>query len=206
MCVLIHKPSGRDIPRALIEAAASLNRDGWGFMGVGANGEAFAVRHAIVDAAGAVQRLEQHRDSELVVHFRLLTRGSTQEDNLHPFFVNGSFWLMHNGTLPIEAAQAGRSDSWALAHEVLGPLVQQDAEWLWQPALRPLIELALGDSRMAVLRRESPRLAIFNRHLGREIDGVWISNTRWLDARLYPIPAPAVAQERAYRADELVFL
>ncbi|WP_428309514.1 class II glutamine amidotransferase [Hydrocarboniphaga sp.] len=208
MCVIIHKPAGTAIPHGLLTAAASLNRDGWGLMGFDRGGQFLLERHAHVDVAQLIAAEQNHRDAEIVVHLRQLTRGSTDLQNIHPLWVEGGTFLMHNGTLGcLETAQVSRSDSWHFAGEVLRPLLQRDAELLQQPAFLQLLEMALGqDNKAVLLQRSTRQIHILNRRFGAEVEGLWCSNTRWIDQRLYTLSEPAQAQERSPSPESLHFI
>ncbi|MDB5969221.1 MAG: hypothetical protein JWQ90_1671 [Hydrocarboniphaga sp.] len=208
MCVIIHKPAGIAIPHRMLTAAASLNRDGWGLMGFDSGGQFLLERHAHVDIARLIAAEQEYRDAEYVLHLRLLTRGSTDMQNVHPLWVEGGTFLMHNGTLAcLETAQISRSDSWHFASEVLRPLLQRDAALLDQPAFLQLLEMALGpDNRAVLLQRSARRIHILNRRFGAEVEGLWCSNTRWIDQRLYALASPAQAQERSPATESLHFI
>lgn len=208
MCVIFHKPAGVALPAPLLTAAASLNRDGWGLMGFDAQGELLLERGARVDADELIAHAAEHETGEVVFHLRLLTRGSTHPDNLHPIPVVDGVLLMHNGTLEgLDSAHPGRSDSWHFATRVLRPLLQRDPDLILQPAFQALVELALGAGNRAVLlHHPSRRVLVLNRHLGAEVDGIWCSNTRWIDERLYPLPAAPQRQERSLPTEHLRFI
>jgi len=208
MCVIIHKPAGVAIPHEMLVAAASLNRDGWGLMGFDSGGQFLLQRNAHVDVAKLIATEVEHRDAEYVLHLRMLTRGSTDVQNIHPLWVEGGNFLMHNGTLAcLETAQVGRSDSWHFASEVLRPLLQRDAELLEQPAFHSLIEMALGpDNKAVLLQRTQRRIHIFNRRYGAELHGLWCSSTRWIDQRLYALSSPPQPQERSPSLESLHFI
>jgi hypothetical protein len=208
MCVIIHKPAGVAIPHELLTAAASLNRDGWGLMGFDVGGQFLLQRHSNVDVAKLIETEIEHRDAEYVLHLRLLTRGSTDVQNIHPLWIESGNYLMHNGTLEcLETAHISRSDSWHFAREVLRPLLERDPELLDQPAFRQLIELALGrDNKAVLLQRNERRIHIFNRRFGAELNGLWCSSTRWIDERLYALANPPQPQERSPALESLHFI
>lgn len=208
MCVIIHKPAGVAIPPALLTASASLNRDGWGLMGFDATGGLLLERHARVDVAELLEAEQRYRDVEIVLHLRMLTRGSTHAANIHPLPVDEHSFLMHNGTVDgLDTPVCGRSDSWHLATEVLRPLIERDPSLIEQPAFTQLIELALGPQNRAVLlHAPSRRIHIFNRRHGAEIDGLWCSGTRWIDERHFAVPAAPQPQERSLLTEHLRFI
>ncbi len=208
MCIIIHKPAGASIPAALLAASASLNRDGWGLMGFAPDGEQLVERHAHVSLDALLIAEEKYRAAEIVLHLRLLTRGSTDAQNQHPIAVGDVGLLMHNGTLAgLETAQCGRSDTWHFANNVLRPLLERDAGLPAQPAFRLLIEMALGaDNKAVLLHAPSRSITVFNPQLGTEIDGLWCSGTRWIDQRLYHLPDPPQPQTRSLAPGSFRFI
>ncbi len=208
MCVIIHKPAGVAIPPALLVASASLNRDGWGLMGFDVGGQLLLRRSERVAINDLLEVEEQYRQAELVLHLRMLTRGSTHSENIHPLWVEGGSFLMHNGTLDgLDTPEPGRSDSWHLASTVLRPLLRRDPELLEQPAFVELVEMALGRRNRAVLLHQpTRRIHIFNRASGAEIGGLWCSSTRWIDSRHFSLPDAPQPQERSFKTDHLHFI
>lgn len=207
MCVIIHKPAGVRVPATLLLAATSLNRDGWGLMGLDACGELILHRSSRVDADELIAAAETYEQAEVVFHLRLLTSGSTHWENIHPLWVGGGSFLMHNGTLSsLQTPVQGRSDSWHFARQVLRPLLQQNPGLIATPAFKALVELALGTTNRAVLLDQPSRsIHIFNRHLGIERHGLWISNPRWIDERVLSFGARH-RQETSLRTERLRFI
>ena len=207
MCLIVHKPAGRDIPPELIEAAATLNRDGWGLMGVDAEGNTLIERHREVDASEIDRRLRKLKGAELCLHLRLRTRGSGGIDNGHPIKVSDGFYLMHNGTLRLPARVPGKSDSWHFAVDVLRPLVANWPDLPGHPSFITLVEASLTpENKMALLDTRSGRLIFFNHSHGAEFEGLWLSSTRWIDRRVLPLAHAPQPQQKSYAAGGLQFL
>lgn len=207
MCVIVHKPAGQRIPRELIDAAAALNRDGWGLMGFDAKGELLIERHAQVDAGHIDQRLRGLRDAELCLHLRLRTRGSDATDNTHPIKVSDRFHLMHNGTLRFKTRIPDRSDSWHFAVDLLRPLAANWPGVLSHPSFLAIVEAGLTpENKVVLLDAQARQLVFFNRHHGAEFEGLWLSSTRWIDSRRLPLSNAPQPQQKTYQAGELDFL
>lgn len=207
MCLIIHKPRGVKIPADLLEAAVSLNRDGWGLMGFSASGELLVERHADVALDEILATEERHRDAEYVLHLRKRTRGAANADNAHPFKVTDGVYLMHNGTLKLEPRVAGMSDSWHFVTDILRPLAQRREGILLDNALHKLLEITLRpENKLALLHYPSRRIVLINRAHGAELDELWLSSTRWIDRRLLPLAVTPQPQERSYEPTEVRFL
>jgi len=210
MCVVIHKPREVLIPDDLLTAALTLNHEGWGLMGFDANDDLIIERHAVSKYKQIAAALHSRRDADLVLHLRQRTRGTEGIDNTHPFKLSEHLYLMHNGTLHLGqlggSHAAGRSDTWHFVQQVLRPLHQRYSGLLGDPTFLRLLEVALKpENKVALLDARSKRIAILNREHGAEFEGLWLSNTRWIDRRLLPLVHAPQPQMRSYSADELCF-
>lgn len=207
MCLIIHKPAGIAIDAELLAAAAAHNADGWGLMGLDDNGHVILERRATVRIDDLVEIERRHRSAEYVLHLRRQTRGGSGIDNVHPFRVIDGIWLMHNGTLKLDIRVPGKSDTWHFVSDVLRPLAQRYNGLLGDPAFVQILEHGLrAENKLALLDQRQQRIVIINREHGVEVDGLWLSNTRWLDARLYPLAQAPQPQEQRYQAEELRFV
>lgn len=197
MCLIIHKPAGVAIPHELLLAAAAQNHDGWGLMGFAADGGLLLERHAEVDTDQLLATEGSLRAFEYVLHLRRQTRGGSGLDNVHPFKISEGLWLMHNGTVRTRMRVPGKSDTWHLVHDILRPLVQRHPGLLSNYAFVQILEHGLrSENKLALLDQRLRRIVLVNRHHGAELDGLWLSNTRWIDARIFPLAQPLQAQER----------
>lgn len=206
MCLIIHKPAGLAIPADLIAAALELNRDGWGAMGFAADGQLLLERRAEpeLDAILAFER--DNREHEYVLHLRRRTKGGGGIENAHPFRVVPGVHLMHNGTLPLEP-KPGRSDTWHLVSEILRPLALKHETLLSDPAFLQLLELGLkAENKLAILHEATREIVLVNWQHGAELDGLWLSSTRWIDRRRFPLAHAPQPQERVYSSRDLSFL
>ncbi|MDO9453285.1 MAG: class II glutamine amidotransferase [Stagnimonas sp.] len=206
MCVIVHKPPDARIPPDLVRAALALNNDGWGLMGFGVDGRLIIERHAASEHASIAAALAKHADADLVLHLRQRTRGSNERENAHPFKVAEHLYLMHNGTLPIHSRVAGKSDTWHFVHDILRPLHARHAALFDDPAFLTLLELGLKQENKVVLLDERAKsIAVLNRAHGVEFEGLWLSNTRWIDRSVLPLTDTPQPQQRSYAADKLHF-
>ncbi len=206
MCVIVHKPREARIPPDLLRAALALNNDGWGLMGFDAAGALIIERHAASEHASIAAALDQHAEDDVVLHLRQRTRGNNERDNAHPFKVAEHLYLMHNGTLPIHCRVAGRSDTWHFVHDVLRPLHARHATLFDDPAFIMLLEMSLKpDNKIVLLDERARSVAVINRAHGVEFEGLWLSNTRWIDRSILPLSDTPQPQQRSYAADRLHF-
>jgi hypothetical protein len=176
-------------------------------MGFDADGRPLIQRHTTVDVAELIDTEHALRDSEYVLHLRRQTKGGSGLDNVHPFKIVDGVWLMHNGTLRLDTRVPGKSDTWHFVNDVLRPLAQRHPGLLSDYAFIQILEHGLrAENKLALLDQRLRRVVLVNRAYGVELDGLWLSNTRWLDGRRFPLARPLQPQERQYGADELSFV
>ena len=206
MCIIVHKPAEARIPAELVQAALALNSDGWGLMGFAADGRTLVERHPHSDPAAITNALKRHASDDIVLHLRQRTRGDTGTENAHPFKVAEHLYLMHNGTLPIHSRVAGKSDTWHFVHDILRPLHARHAALFEDPAFLSLLEMSLKpENKVVLLNSHHKSIAVLNRPYGAEFEGLWLSNTRWIDRRVLPLTDTPQPQQRSYAADQLHF-
>jgi len=187
VCLIIHKPAGATIEDALLASATGYNPHGMGIMARGANGELTVWRRSRTDLAGLRRTLSELTEAECVVHLRYRTRGDVDSGNTHPLRVTRNIWLAHNGTLRIDCHRAGRSDSWHLARDYLGPILRRRPAALHEIAFQKLVAAWLGPSNKAVfMDAAGAPTVIINRDRGATVGPLWISNTRWFDGSRFP--------------------
>lgn len=206
MCLIIHKPAGARIAKDLLRAAAVHNADGWGLMGFEPNGRSFVHKDPVVSLEVLLDLERKYRDAEYALHLRLRTRGSNGEENLHPFRVLDGVFLMHNGTLDLPARVPGRSDTWHFVYDVLRPLATRHPGLLSDHGFARVLEFGLrAENKLVLMDRRLRRLLVINRAHGAELDGLWLSSTRWIDRRLLPLDAPPQPQARSHAPTEVGF-
>lgn len=206
MCIILYKPRGQSILIDLIASSIDYNPDGYGFMGIAADGRT-TVRKGLDASAAELHRLaSQFEQGECVLHLRRQTRGGAGLDNTHPFRVADDLYLMHNGTLPVDIRVAGRSDTWHFVHDYLSPLIERRRGLLYDPALRRIVESWIGPAnKLVFLDAREGRIEIYNESQGCNHEGLWLSNSRWIDCRGLGLPLPAETRDLVRRGTEVRF-
>ncbi len=206
MCLIIHKPRGASIPDDLLRAALVHNADGLGLMGFERSGRSFVHKSATVSLDVLLDVERKYRDAEYALHLRRQTRGGSGEDNAHPFRVIEGVYLMHNGTLDLPARVPGRSDTWHFVHDVLRPLAMRHPGLLSDHGFARVLEFGLrAENKLVLLDRRLRRLVLINREHGAELDGLWLSSTRWIDRRLFPLVYPPQPQAHSHAPSDVRF-
>ena len=140
MCLIIHKPKGKLIPKDIIERAKVVNPHGFGITYLD-NGDTTKTTN-YKSVWGLV-----NTSRPLVCHFRYATVGKIDKNNIHPFKINGSSGLQNasyviysNGTVEGFGTKT-ISDINCIASDVLGNIHKD--YWL------PFLELT--DTRFAIV-------------------------------------------------------
>lgn len=133
MCLIIHKPKGKRIPRDIISKAKFINPHGFGitYLDSGKTYRTLSYKrvHALVNT-----------DREIVCHFRLATVGKINISNVHPFHINDNHVIYSNGTVK-GYGSTHDSDIAYIAKNVLPKLRKRD----WVSFLE------LTDTRFAIV-------------------------------------------------------
>ncbi|WP_022977385.1 hypothetical protein [Nevskia ramosa] len=202
MCLIIHQPEELTTPVALLRSAAEYNPDGFGFMGFDASGKLRIERSPNADVELATRLAEEFAGRNCAFHFRRRTRGSSHAENLHPFKIAPGLYLMHNGTAKVEIRQAGRSDTWHLVNDYLAPFLSSRRKLIYDRAFRHILDAWLGpQNRIVFLDETEGRIELLHRADGFDWNGLWLSNTRWVDRSLLSL----AGHDGVYRATEASF-
>lgn len=195
MCVIIHKPAGKPILKERLHRLWTRNPDGGGI--------AYIDRTGILQAEKALHweewweifsrvNKEHGKNSEILIHMRIATHGSICQENTHPFWVNETTVMAHNGIITEympkktwdpelkKMVQEGEdlSDTRLFMENVLRELPE---DWLDKPGLTELVADFLGKSNKMMFLTSNPSLKysvyIINPSAGTEVDGLWFSNS-----------------------------
>jgi hypothetical protein len=183
MCLLIHKPVHAAVPEQLLESAATFNPHGYGFLSYDQSGELVVRRSSSTSTDELHGLYDEFRDAECVIHLRYGTSGAVDVENTHPLQITDNIYLAHNGTLNLARHIEERSDSWHFVNDYLKPLLSNRPELLYDRFFQELVSNWCGPhNRFVFVDGASQQTVIVNRELGFELDGLWLSNTRWFDA------------------------
>jgi hypothetical protein len=167
-------------------------------MGIAADGRARVLRSVDSDLRLALQLAEEFSGRDCAFHFRYRTRGSSSGENVHPFKLGPGLYLMHNGTANVRLRIAGLSDTWHLVNDYLQPLLAHRRKLIYDRAFRRILDQWLGPhNRLVFLDESEGRIELLHRADGFEWNGLWLSNTRWVDRRLLGLGLDSGAPQRA---------
>lgn len=169
----------------LIEDIYRANSDGLGVMYATTHG--LKVGKTLPASADAVRKTVQAMPTDerhVAVHFRYRTHGDVSQENVHPYKVSKSAWLMHNGILRTgNAADKSRSDT---SHFVENYMQGLPDDTLHSPKFLAMVAEFIGDNRFAIMSGDG-RLSVVNEDQGIHHAGLWFSNTyAWSPEILIP--------------------
>lgn len=176
MCLAIYSPRGAQVKKRWLRNGFLHNSDGAGF----AIAEAGRVKiyKGFMTWKEFWTAYEPHQSKAVLVHFRWATHGKTDAPNTHPFYMCGNdYAVVHNGVLNIKCHEADMSDTWHFVGLVMEPMVKACA--LDEPALKYLVEEAIGSFNKIAVMRHDGKVVIFNEDQGSWCNGSWFSNSNF---------------------------
>ena len=113
-------------------------------------------------------------DRNIIIHFRIATSGGVNEHNCHPFRINNSLSLIHNGILNCVDVPKGSkdNDTRIFIDEYLKGLPNNIYK---NKSFRTILGDMIGHNKFVLLDVED-RYYIINEELGHWKDGCWFSN------------------------------
>lgn len=130
-------------------------------------------------------KIRKHNALPMIIHFRIATSGSVDEDNCHPFQVSPDIVMAHNGILDHVKPTQAVNDTRVFIQEVLSEL---PGDFLYHTAIRRLISGFIGDSKLVFLDSYG-MCHIINENLGH-----WdVQHNNWFSN--YSYLAPSVPDE-----------
>lgn len=193
MCCLIYASKGTVVPEDHISEAWRMNPHGGGFAWIDPNKEGgvwYSKRH--MDLNAFKHNLKDVKDTPLIMHFRIASVGKRIPENTHPFVIGKglSGWVMaHNGTIPDMDLRGDESDTSAFARDVLGPLMDNNPNQIFDPDTKRTLEERIKGSKMVLMGPKGQHV-ILNEGLGHWKDGIWYSNYSYVPvihtARVWP--------------------
>ena len=115
---------------------------------------------------------------DALLHFRWKTHGDVSIDNVHPYEVVPSVWMMHNGVLHTgNSRDTKMSDTWHYIEDFIKPFLRRAPDLLHEPAFLKMLESHIGRGNKFAFMDSKGEIIIANKSEGVEHDGMWFSNT-----------------------------
>lgn len=173
MCLIIASRTGNKPDADTLWNAYTGNSDGWGIVTVD-GGKLKAWRgFGYADLGSRLDSIT----GPYCLHFRYATHGAVNIGNCHPFKVNKSLYMMHNGIIRIPLADKARSDSWNFARHYVRPYVQTHG----MDNLITDAEQFIGQGNKLTFMTGDGEILIANESAGVWRGGMWFSNSYSFD-------------------------
>jgi len=185
MCVIVYKPKGVDIDMEKLQLCWEHNKHGAGLM--------FAEDGVLRVAKGFMKwrsfkryikrtKIKRLNKLPVVFHFRIATHGSIDPRNCHPFQMNDSLAMAHNGVMQNIGIPEGEdiSDSEAFLNRYVRDAfssISIDALSNGMP-INELFSKFIGSSKLVFMDNDGD-VAIVNEGAGTWLEGTWHSNMLW---------------------------
>ena len=126
------------------------------------------------------------KKSNVLVHFRITSKGSTTLDNCHPFMVNPELGFIHNGTIfsGLDPYGTEKSDTWAFNEQYCKML---PPDFYKYPKLMDIINSKVGNSKIAFMDIDET-ITIMGGEKGEahhDAHGNWFSNKSYQAVNSY---------------------
>tara|TARA_Y100001973_G_scaffold106779_1_gene187531 strand:- start:9097 stop:9858 length:762 start_codon:yes stop_codon:yes gene_type:complete len=177
MCLAIYKAKGAQVPYNHLKNAFERNPHGAGFAYVNPKDkhQKVHIRKGFFTFDEFMDAYRPHSHKACAIHFRFATKGAKTKENCHPFKLTKKHAMIHNGTMQRVLCKNGGSDSSNFADRILGPIIQQNPNFIHTKHGQKIINLAIGESKVVVLDHTGSA-TIFNEHKGHWKGDIWYSN------------------------------
>lgn len=141
--------------------------------------------------------VDKHKDRNILIHFRIATSGGVNELNCHPFYVNDSLVMIHNGVLGSFATPKKDSpynDTQTFIHEYMVGLPDKIYK---NKTFRKLMGEMIGHNKFVLLDNHD-NYYIINENLGHWKDGVWYSNYSYASPKKAKVVVDATKDDDDY--------
>lgn len=188
MCLIIKANNPKELDLNLMECAYQNNSDGFGVMFYN-RGKVHTHKIVPKDFQDIHKMWKDYKDlnTQVGIHFRFTTAGSTCRDLSHPFQVlrkgeNGAdrdLWVMHNGAkLPTPMIDKDKSDTHQFIKWVVRPQLLNNPNLLYNAEWTESLEDLIGSDKLLFLDSKTQEFTIINQGEGKDVKNVgWVSNT-----------------------------
>lgn len=183
MCIAIFKPAGKRIPPSYLHNSWGANPDGGGFCFAN-NGE-LTVEKGFFNRVNFINRINQLTEYPALIHFRWSTHGAINAANCHPWKIDDTHAMIHNGVIKgFGKLGNGRSDTGDFTEFILKPMLASSPD-IWQkPWFISMMTRALErDGNKVLIMDNQGEVAIYGADLGHWHLGCWFSNHDYLPPR-----------------------
>lgn len=183
MCIAILNPTKVTLKKNVLKTCWDNNKDGAGML---------YLQGGVLTAFKEMDNFDNfydhydwvrktHKDSQIVLHFRISTHGKVDLENCHPFMVNEDWGFVHNGIISNAEKHVDYSDTNMFNRDVLRKLPK---DWIHDAATYELVCGYIGGSKLLFLNKDNEAY-IINENWGVWDLGCWFSNSTYKASRYF---------------------
>ena len=178
MCVIVIIPPDKEIIKSDFDLMYTRNPDGIGFSWV--QGDKVQIAKNLWSnqkAWNKYQTIKKLSQGSMLIHFRKMSRGTIELENVHPFVISNKCAMAHNGTIDIPLIYYNRSDTWHYL-QYLKFLIGADNidTWIKDPKHLKSVEDSVGfKNKLAFITLDG----IYTTGYWESKDGIKYSNSLW---------------------------
>jgi hypothetical protein len=183
MCIAILNPTKVTLKKNVLKTCWDNNKDGAGMLYL-QNGVLSAYKEMdsfdrFYDHYAWIRKT--HRDSQIVLHFRISTHGKVDLENCHPFMISEDWGFVHNGIISNAERHVDYSDTNMFNRNVLRKL---PPDWIHNDAMYELVCGYIGSSKLLFLNKDNEAY-IVNEDWGVWDLGCWFSNKTYKESKYF---------------------
>jgi len=127
---------------------------------------------------------EPHKNKECILHFRIGTHGGKTPENTHPFLIDDTLGMVHNGIINKVACDVDKnmSDTWHFVEKFLKKFHKLNSQFWLEPEFKDLIESYIFGSKLILMDNEG-NCDIYNESAGYWDCECWFSNQSYKSFR-----------------------
>lgn len=179
MCIIFHNPDGRQMNKEHLRIAYENNEHGFGIMWV-ENGRLNTIKGIAKDFEEIWALTQQLIGLAYTLHLRWRTTGLINIEQCHPFHILSKdndgldFSVMHNGTINEIPSSPEKSDTQLFSEHFRDKILEHDPCFKLNYIHK--LENTITKPNKMVFMTNDGRIFFVNKHLGKEINGIWYSN------------------------------
>ena len=175
MCIIIVKPKNTTISDEYLRNSFENNDDGAG-IAYTKDEQLYIIKGIfnVDDFVKKVREVEKIAEGSILIHCRIGTSGLKDANNCHPFIVNNSTVMVHNGILDIEVPKDSLiSDTQIFVNEYLKNAKE---DFTKDEGYLKLLSYAIGNNNKFAFLDNKGNHIIVNEKQGEWNNGIWYSN------------------------------
>lgn len=174
MCIIVYKPAGEELTKAVLKECWRNNPDGGGIMFTDGKKIHVLKTMGFRDYWKKYRTHVHEKGIDAVLHFRIGTSGTRNIFNVHPFSVSRNMAFCHNGILTsVNIPNKSKKNDTQIFNDVI--LKGLPKGFLRNASLMALIEEYIGTDKLVFMELNGT-VTIVNEYYGKWDKGVWYSN------------------------------